>query len=129
MHLFDTEAGAAHLKIRKKLRIFLPLGCHLQVGGLLYSTKKVQGRRRTRGSAPLGPAAARLPPLPATRLPFTAASAGASFGRASTSPPWVGTSPSSTTTPPYYPYCNLLENMMCGTIYYFPMIYCIYVHV
>jgi hypothetical protein len=27
-----------------------------------------------------------------------------------------------------YPYHNLLENMMCGTIYYcFPIIYCIYV--
>jgi hypothetical protein len=25
------------------------------------------------------------------------------------------------------PYCNILANMMCGTIYCFPMIYCIYV--
>jgi hypothetical protein len=66
---------------------------------------------------------------PRCRLPFTAASAGTPFGRAAASPPWGGTSPSSSTAPPHHPYFNILANMMCGTIYYFPMIYCIYVYV
>jgi hypothetical protein len=38
-------------------------------------------------------------------------------------------SSSHTTTPSWYPYYNLLANMMCGTIYCFPMIYYIYVYV
>jgi hypothetical protein len=39
----------------QELRNCLPLGYHLQAGGLLYSTKKGQGRRRTKGRcSPLG---------------------------------------------------------------------------
>jgi hypothetical protein len=63
------------------------------------------------------------------RLPLTAASTGAFFTVAAASPPWGGTFPSSSTTPPHHPYFNILENMMCGTIYYFSMIYCIYVYI
>jgi hypothetical protein len=46
---------------------------------------------------------------------------------AATSPPWGGTSPSSSSALLHHLYCNLLANMMCVTIYYFPMIYYIYV--
>jgi hypothetical protein len=67
-------------------------------------SKKEEGQG---GSAPLGPTAAGAP-YAATGdvMPFTAASASASFGRAATSPPWGGTS-----TTLHHPYCNLLENM------------------
>jgi hypothetical protein len=80
------------------------------------------------GCAPLGPATAGAPCAATTgTLPFTAASTDASFSRAAASPLRGGTSPSSSTTLLHHPYCNLLENVMCGTIYYFPMIYCVYV--
>jgi hypothetical protein len=113
----------------QELRNCLPLGCHLQGGGLIYRIKKIQGRRRTRGGALLGPATAGAPCAATAALPFTATFADASFGRAAASPPWRGTSPSSSTEPPHHPYCNLLANMMCGTIYYFHMIYCVYVYI
>jgi hypothetical protein len=55
----------------QELRNCIPLGCHIQ-GGLLYSTKKGQGRRRTKGRcSPLG----RLPPGRPTLPPCTAAAA------------------------------------------------------
>jgi hypothetical protein len=78
------------------------------------------------GGAPLGPPPAGAPcAAGGGALPFTAAF----FGWAAASSPWGGTSPSSSTTPPHHPYSNLLANMICGTIYYFPMIYCVYVYV
>jgi hypothetical protein len=44
-------------------------------------------------------------------------------------PPPPARSSSRSTTTPSWSYCNLLANMMCGTIYCFPMIYCIHVEV
>jgi hypothetical protein len=66
--------------------------------------------------APLGLAAASAPP-------FTDASANASSTMAATSPSWVGTSSSSSTSPLHHPHYNLLANIMFDAIYYFPMIY------
>jgi hypothetical protein len=68
------------------------------------------------------------PLLPSGRRRWAAAAL-LGRGRQNRRSPWGGTSPSSSTSFPHHPYCNLLVNIMCGTIYYFPMIYCIYVYV
>jgi hypothetical protein len=81
-------------------------------GGLLYSTKKSKEEGGHKGVV----------------LPRAAAAiAVVSLVVAAASSPWGGTSPSSSTTLPHHLYCNLLANMIYGTIYYFPMIYCVYV--
>ena len=66
----NPSFGGSH----QKPRICLPLGPHLQGGGLLYSTKKswrkgVRGRRSPLAGRP-PPCAAAAPPVPPPPCPF-----------------------------------------------------------
>jgi hypothetical protein len=97
---------------------FPPLGLHLQMGGLIYSTKNLQGGRGQGATAYQG-----SPPFwAAIRLPLPPVAAGTV---ATASPSWGDTSSCSSTTPLHHPHCNLLANKIFDVIYYYHMIYCI----
>jgi hypothetical protein len=85
-------------------------------GGLIYSTKKGQGWRTTRGGAPLWPTTVPPPNTAATRPPLRRGNRLSPLGRHF----FI----SSTLPLPHLHY-NLLANTIFDAIYYFPMIYCV----